>query len=73
MDCYGHGKSSHNKEKYNIVRLGNDLIDFIKSKSDDKISILVIHPEASYPLYGFSSDVCGNLILEDSSVFKLRR
>ena len=35
VDCYGHGKSSHNKEKYNIVSLGDDLIDFIKFKSDD--------------------------------------
>ena len=31
VDCYGHGKSSHNKEKYNIISQGDDLIDFIKS------------------------------------------
>ena len=40
VDCYGHGKSSHNKEKYNIVSLGDDLIEFIKSKTNNKISIL---------------------------------
>lgn len=30
VDYYGHGKSSHNPEKYNLVSIGNDIMDFIK-------------------------------------------
>ena len=40
IDCYGHGKSAHNKEKYNIISQGDDLIEFIQYKTDEKISIL---------------------------------
>ena len=70
VDCYGHGKSSHNKNKYNIVSLGDDLIDFIKSKSDDKISILGHSSGGLISCYIASvSDVCGNLILEDPPLF----
>jgi pimeloyl-ACP methyl ester carboxylesterase len=70
VDCYGHGKSSHNKEKYNIVSLGDDLIDFIKSKSDDKISILGHSSGGLISCYIASvSDVCSNLILEDPPLF----
>ena len=70
VDCYGHGKSSHNKNKYNIVSLGNDLIDFIKSKTDDKISILGHSSGGLISCYIASvSDVCGNLILEDPPLF----
>lgn len=70
VDCYGHGKSSHDKDKYNIVSLGDDLIDFIKSKSDDKISILGHSSGGLISCYIASvSDVCGNLILEDPPLF----
>ena len=31
VDYYGHGKSSHNPEKYNLVSIGNDIIDFIEN------------------------------------------
>lgn len=27
VDYYGHGKSSHNKDKYNLISIGNDIID----------------------------------------------
>ena len=70
VDCYGHGKSSHNKDKYNIVSLGDDLIDFIKSKTDDKISILGHSSGGLISCYIASvSDVCDNLILEDPPLF----
>ena len=29
VDCYGHGKSTHNIEKYNLKSQGEDLIEFI--------------------------------------------
>lgn len=70
VDCYGHGKSSHNKEKYNIISQGNDLIDFIKSKTDEKISILGHSSGGLIACYIASiSDVCDNLILEDPPLF----
>lgn len=70
VDCYGHGKSSHNKNKYNIVSLGDDLINFIKSKTDDKISILGHSSGGLISCYIASiSDVCDNLILEDPPLF----
>lgn len=70
VDCYGHGKSSHNKEKYNIISIGDDLIDFIKSKTDDKISILGHSSGGLISCYIASvSDVCDNLILEDPPLF----
>lgn len=70
VDCYGHGKSSHNKEKYNIVSQGDDLIDFIKSKCDGKISILGHSSGGLIACYIASkSDLCGNLILEDPPLF----
>ena len=70
VDCYGHGKSSHNKDKYNIVSLGDDLIDFIKSKTNDKISILGHSSGGLISCYiASTSDVCGNLILEDPPLF----
>lgn len=31
VDCYGHGKSSHNPEKYANVAQGSDFLDFIKT------------------------------------------
>lgn len=31
IDCYGHGKSSHNPENYNIVDNGDDIIWFIEN------------------------------------------
>ncbi len=70
VDCYGHGKSSHNREKYNIVSQGNDLIEFIKSKTNEKISILGHSSGGLISSYIASvSDVCCNLILEDPPLF----
>lgn len=70
IDCYGHGKSSHNREKYNIISQGNDLIEFIKSKTDEQISILGHSSGGLIACYIASkSDVCDNLILEDPPLF----
>ena len=41
VDCYGHGKSSHNREKYNIVSQGNDLIEFIEATTKGKDGKLI--------------------------------
>lgn len=70
VDCYGHGKSSHNKEKYNIISQGDDLIDFVKSKTSEKISILGHSSGGLISCYiASNSEVCDNLILEDPPLF----
>ena len=70
IDCYGHGKSSHNKEKYNIISQGDDLIEFIQYKTDEKISILGHSSGGLIACYVASkSDFCNNLILEDPPLF----
>ena len=70
VDCYGHGKSSHNKEKYNIVSQGEDLIEFIKSITNDKIAVLGHSSGGLIACYIASvSDCCSNLILEDAPLF----
>ncbi len=70
IDCYGHGKSSHNKEKYNIISQGDDLIEFIQYKTDEKISILGHSSGGLIACYIASkSDFCNNLILEDPPLF----
>ena len=70
VDCYGHGKSSHDREKYNIVSQGDDLIEFAKSKTDEKISILGHSSGGLIACYIASkSDICDNLILEDPPLF----
>ncbi|WP_407422274.1 alpha/beta hydrolase [Methanobrevibacter sp.] len=70
IDCYGHGKSSHNKEKYNIISQGEDLIEFIQYKTDERISILGHSSGGLIACYIASkSDLCNNLILEDPPLF----
>ena len=43
VDYYGHGKSSHNPEKYNLVSIGNDIMDFIENVIFDSVACWVIH------------------------------
>ena len=70
IDCYGHGKSSHNREKYNIVSLGNDLIEFIKLNTSGNISVLGHSSGGLIACYIASNcDNCNNLILEDPPLF----
>ena len=70
LDCYGHGKSSHNKEKYNLIAQSEDIILFIKSITQDNISVLG-HSSggliASYIAANYKK--CTNLILEDAPLF----
>lgn len=70
VDCYGHGKSSHNLQKYNLISQGNDLIDFIQSKTNEKISILGHSSGGLIACYIASKlECCANLILEDPPLF----
>ena len=70
VDCYGHGKSSHNREKYNIVSQGNDLIEFIKATTNGNITVLGHSSGGLIACYIAShSTFCNNLILEDPPLF----
>lgn len=66
VDCYGHGNSSHNKDKYNIIAQGNDFIAFIQSITREKITILGHSSGGLIACYiAANSACCNHLILED--------
>ena len=70
VDCYGHGKSSHNREKYNLVVQGNDLIEFIQTIANGDVSILGHSSGGLIACYIASNyNSCKNLILEDAPLF----
>lgn len=70
VDCYGHGKSSHKREKYNLVSQGNDLIEFIQTITNDNISVLGHSSGGLIACYIASNfTCCSNLILEDPPLF----
>ena len=70
VDCYGHGKSSHNREKYNIVDQGNDFIEFIKATTNGNITVLGHSSGGLIACYiASNSCCCSNLILEDPPLF----
>ena len=70
VDCYGHGKSSHNKKLYNLETQGNDLIEFIKSIINNKIALLGHSSGGLIASYIASkTDLCDKLFLEDAPLF----
>lgn len=70
IDCYGHGKSSHNREKYNLVSQGNDLIEFIQTIINGNVSVLGHSSGGLIACYiASNSTYCSNLILEDPPLF----
>lgn len=70
VDCYGHGKSSHNKEKYNLIAQGNDLIELIQTIANGNISVLGHSSGGLIACYIASHyNSCNNLILEDAPLF----
>lgn len=70
VDCYGHGKSSHNREKYNLVSQGYDLIEFIQTITNGNISVLGHSSGGLIACYiASNSTSCSNLILEDPPLF----
>lgn len=70
VDCYGHGKSSHNIEKYNLTSQGNDLIEFIKTNIKEKVIVLGHSSGGLIASYIASNcDNCSYLILEDPPFF----
>lgn len=70
VDCYGHGKSSHNKELYNLESQGNDLIEFIKNVINSKTALLGHSSGGLIASYIASkTDMCDKLYLEDPPLF----
>lgn len=70
VDCYGHGKSSHNKKTYNLIDIGNDLIEFIENTVKGKLVVLGHSSGGLIACYIASKyPECDNLILEDPPLF----
>lgn len=70
VDYYGHGKSSHNREKYNLIDIGNDTIKFIEKIIKDDVAILGHSSGGLIASYiASNSNCCSNLILEDAPLF----
>ena len=70
VDYYGHGMSSKNPEKYNLVSIGNDMIDFIENVICDTVTVLGHSSGGLIVAYiAAHCDKCKKLILEDPPFF----
>ena len=70
VDYYGHGKSSFNREKYNLIDIGNDIIKFIEEVIKDNVSVLGHSSGGLIASYIASNcELCSGLILEDPPFF----
>ena len=70
IDYYGHGKSSHNKEKYNLIDIGNDVIKFIEEVIKTNVIVLGHSSGGLIASYIASNcNKCKKLILEDPPFF----
>ena len=70
VDYYGHGMSSHNPKKYNLISIGNDIIDFIENIICDKVAVLGHSSGGLIAAYiAANCDKCNKLILEDPPFF----
>lgn len=66
VDYYGHGQSSHNKDKYNLIDIGNDTIKFINDVIKDNVTVLGHSSGGLIAAYiASNSSLCNRLILED--------
>ncbi|WP_010247686.1 alpha/beta hydrolase [Acetivibrio cellulolyticus] len=70
VDCYGHGKSLHDAEKYNIKDISEAISQFIREVVKDKV-VLVGHSSggliAAY--IAATTELCSKLYLEDPPFF----
>ncbi len=70
VDCYGHGRSSRNSGKYNLISIGNDIIDFIENVIGDDVAISGHSSGGLIAAYiAAHCDKCIKLILEDPPFF----
>lgn len=70
VDCYGHGKSLHSAEKYNLADIGNGIIRFIGEVVKEKVFLLGHSSGGLIAAYiASNSELCKYLILEDPPFF----
>ncbi len=70
VDYYGHGMSSHNPGKYNLVSIGKDMIAFIENVICDKCAVLGHSSGGLIAAYiAAHCDKCTKLLLEDPPFF----
>lgn len=70
VDYYGHGMSSHNSAKYNLVNIGNDIISFIENVICEDVVVLGHSSGGLIAAYiAAHCDKCSKLILEDPPFF----
>lgn len=70
VGCYGHGQSSRNKEKYNLISIGTDLITFIQAVINDEFAVLGHSSGGLIAAYlAAHCSKCSKLILEDPPFF----
>lgn len=74
LDYYGHGNSSKNLEKYNAVKIGEDIISFIKEVIKEETYIAGHSSGALIAAYvaSNSSDIIGT-VLEDGPFFSVEK
>lgn len=69
-DCYGHGKSSHDKTLYTLPAIGNDLIEFMETEIAGPVCVGGHSSGGLIAAYiGASYDQCQALLLEDPPFF----
>lgn len=70
VDCYGHGYSSHDQEKYNIQTIGEAIINFIEKIVNRKVYLVGHSSGGLIAAYiAAYSDLCEKLYLEDPPFF----
>ena len=70
VDCFGHGKSDKNREKYDLVSIGDAIIDFAKNVIGDDFYILGHSSGGLLAAHVASkTPACTGLILEDPPLF----
>ena len=70
VDCYDHGGSLRDASKYNVVDIGNAVIDFIQNVVKEPVCLLGHSSGGLIAAYVTShSDLCSTLVLEDAPFF----
>lgn len=70
VDCYGHGDSLHDAEKYNIRDISSAIIHFIENSVKSKVYLLGHSSGGLIAAYiAAQTDLCEKLILEDPPFF----
>ena len=70
IDCYGHGESLHNAERYNVEDISKAIICFIEEVVKEKVFLLGHSSGGLIAAYIASkTELCSYLILEDPPFF----